>query len=562
VTGPPEAPVDGEWRERNPLEQIVRIAVWGAVAFGVGLRLVEFAHRRSLWIDEAMLALNVLTRDYAGLLLPLDWMQVAPPGYLWLERTAALVLGPGEPSLRLASLLAGTLLLPVAIPVARRLVHPTAALPVVTSLACNLSLVGYANEVKPYALDAFAALLLSWLTLRALDHSDGSGRLRWALGILPLVSLPAAFVGAGALGALALREGRPRLGREWWIACGVWAGAAAASLWLARSDPGSASELRSYWHGTFLIGAGASVGYVAEQSHELVRRVLFPIPGPDWLGLSMFAGLAALGASRIRRVAGTSGLVLAIAPLAVALGAVVIRQYPFAVRLWVWSLPSLTLLAVAGGYRLVGRRSALAAGLALLFSAAVVGTHGRLAVYFARHPDLAEHSRPVVTEILDRTVAGDVIYVFARATPAWLYYSTDWDAPPDLRPLFRLARPGGPLYPNAARTTPLSAAERERIEATDSEGRTILHGRSTGHRLRHTSPPGRDGPLDPSWAATEVDRVRANAPDGCAWTFEAHVFEPELDAFDREVAANGGVVMEAITGEGARARRVCFVERD
>ncbi len=46
--------------------------------FGVIIAFIQYVSNKSLWLDEAMLALNIINRDYSELLLPLDSIQVAP----------------------------------------------------------------------------------------------------------------------------------------------------------------------------------------------------------------------------------------------------------------------------------------------------------------------------------------------------------------------------------------------------------------------------------------------------------------------------------------------------
>src|SRR5438067_1920310 len=86
------------------------LAVMGAVAIiaiGAALRTKMFLGGRSLWLDEAMLALNLQRRSFAGLLRPLDFDQAAPIGYLWLVKIVMTCFGDGERALRTVSFIAG-----------------------------------------------------------------------------------------------------------------------------------------------------------------------------------------------------------------------------------------------------------------------------------------------------------------------------------------------------------------------------------------------------------------------------------------------------------------------
>src|SRR5687767_12002909 len=71
------------------------------VAFGALLRIIQYAANRSLWLDEAAFARNVLDRSFAQLLLPLDYLQTPPMGFLLFEKLAVSVFGGSEYALRL-----------------------------------------------------------------------------------------------------------------------------------------------------------------------------------------------------------------------------------------------------------------------------------------------------------------------------------------------------------------------------------------------------------------------------------------------------------------------------
>ena len=96
------------------------------LVIGAVLRAAPFLLDRSLWLDEAKLALNVLERSPAQLFGPLDYGQAAPVGFLLLEKQAVAAFGEGERALRLVPLLAGVASLWLFFVVARRWLSPAA----------------------------------------------------------------------------------------------------------------------------------------------------------------------------------------------------------------------------------------------------------------------------------------------------------------------------------------------------------------------------------------------------------------------------------------------------
>ena len=112
-------------KERPVTVAFIRFYSWRRlcavlIAFGALLRIVQYATNRSLWLDEAAFARNVLDRSFAQLLLPLDYLQTPPMGFLLLEKLATSALSGSEYALRLLPLLAGILSLFLACAVARR----------------------------------------------------------------------------------------------------------------------------------------------------------------------------------------------------------------------------------------------------------------------------------------------------------------------------------------------------------------------------------------------------------------------------------------------------------
>lgn len=74
-------------------------------AIGIVLHVIPYIYNRSLWIDEAMLASSILTRNFGELIsYPLDWGQSAPVGYLYTVKLLTEIVGHEEYVLRMWSL--------------------------------------------------------------------------------------------------------------------------------------------------------------------------------------------------------------------------------------------------------------------------------------------------------------------------------------------------------------------------------------------------------------------------------------------------------------------------
>src|SRR5262249_9775368 len=79
------------------------------ILIGGGMRLATLLSDRCLWIDEAMLALNLVNRAPLDLLKPLDYNQGAPVGFLLAVKAAISLFGIAEWSLRLVPFAAAVL---------------------------------------------------------------------------------------------------------------------------------------------------------------------------------------------------------------------------------------------------------------------------------------------------------------------------------------------------------------------------------------------------------------------------------------------------------------------
>ena len=135
-------------------------AIWAFVASAWCFGSCADAMDYPLWWDEAFVAVNFIRRDYLELLRPLDYGQVCPILFLWIELTIVKLLGFSEWSLRLFPLGCGLVSVVLFRHVAGRVLQGVPLLLAVAIFAVAYHPIRHAADVKPYASDLLAALVL------------------------------------------------------------------------------------------------------------------------------------------------------------------------------------------------------------------------------------------------------------------------------------------------------------------------------------------------------------------------------------------------------------------
>ena len=420
------APVGGRFRGA-PL-WLVPLVLAGAV-----LRLVQLLANRSLWIDEAALALNLIHKSAAQLTGHLEHGQMAPIGFLWLEKASMELFGDGETALRLVPFAASLVALVLFARIAQANLAGAGAAVAVAVFALNHRLIYYGSEVKQYAMDVAVAVVLL-----ALGLAGGRPWTRRRLVILAIagsvggwVSEPACFVLAG-LGASLLTAAARRRDRRlavqaaglglWWLVTVV------PVLLLERRNLSAADSaiLVRYWSDGLAPRPLEPAG-VARWLRAVSVRTLAYLFEPTALGprvqqvtmLQLFVLLVAGLACLARR--SPEKFVLLALPVALAVAGGVSTVYPLSRRLALYLVPMVLLAigagveALRGAFGAAGGFAATAAGVTLVVTAAA----RTLAVI----PESVEELRPVLAEVAAQRRAGDAIYVHNGAVRAYEYYA-------------------------------------------------------------------------------------------------------------------------------------------
>ncbi len=126
-------------KQRAPV--IIRAGAIGLIGFGLTLRVSQYLAGRSLWIDKAMPALNIVNRSFVELTQPLDHAQGAPVGFLLIQKLILRMLGSEDYVLRLFPFVAGVLSLYLVYRLADQYIRGAAALSTLALFAASGPLV-------------------------------------------------------------------------------------------------------------------------------------------------------------------------------------------------------------------------------------------------------------------------------------------------------------------------------------------------------------------------------------------------------------------------------------
>lgn len=411
------------------------------LALGLILRLRQYLFNRSLWLDEAYLAINFVDRNLGELLFhPLANGQVAPLGFLLLVKAVTSVLGTHDWSLRLVPFLAGVLSLVVAVPLARLVLPGALARSVFMGLmAFAPVLLYYSSEFKQYQGDVLCSVLILWLSMRfRAEHWQADG---WKLALAGAACIwfshASLFVLAGA-GTVLWLDMAHRRHRAAWLAITaaglIWlvsfglnhtlslrnltGNSGLTSFWTAAYapfPPQSIEDLRWYWH------SALGLVYLAMRHTGVAHHGEMP----GWfdalnVGLLALTLLGSLALARLsKRMAG-----MALITLIAVLAASALHLYPFRSRLILFLLP-LVYLALAALVQLIWSQThrwvakPVAAGLALGLVFVVALPSWRV----LRQPENAQNIKGAMAHIAKHRQPGDHVVLGSLTHKAFDFYA-------------------------------------------------------------------------------------------------------------------------------------------
>jgi hypothetical protein len=398
------------------------------VLIAVLLRVAQYLANRSLWLDEAALALNVLNRGFSSLTGELDFNQGAPIGFLVAEKVLTIFIGSSEYALRLFPLLCSLASIYFFFLLARRLLSDYAVPIALLLFATASGLIYYASELKQYSSDVAVTLFLTLVADSILDARIGHRRnvIAALSGMLLMpFSYAATFVALAVVSVFGVYAVRERRSSEWkrfspilvtWGLGGAFVFALTfhqlGHLRRSLAFPAEPLSLGSASHAVnqFATGVGQSLGFSL---------------GPGWaasLLLKIAVVVSLIGVVSLFKRQRAMCLILILPPLLTYL-AYLAKLYPLFPRATLFVLPGEVVVLAEGVVaiaRPLPRIPAISLGAALAVTLCVVPAS--YAAYHLIVPRYHEELRTVLGDVQRSSRPGDAIYLEHDSQYAFLYY--------------------------------------------------------------------------------------------------------------------------------------------
>ena len=398
------------------------------IALGIALRAWAYFSNVSLWLDELLISRNILGLPLSHLLTkPLLLDQVAPRGFLLLEKLAVDTLGRNELALRFFPFVCSVASVLLFHRLASRALDGWAPVFALTLFAIGIPFIQYGVEVKQYIFDATAEILLLYLalTLRGPETTTRRLVLTGLAAFLIIWFSQASVVVMGGIGAALsiewLINRDRRIPRALLITIPLWASASlvAVAAGLRSMTPSTREFMDDFWGTGFMPLPFTVTGLV----RWLWSQTLSFFTDPTLLRYPLpllFVALSLLGVVSLWRTRRGVALTL-LGPFALATLAAAAHQYPLRGRLMFYLAPGV-LIAIAAGIEQL-RRWTAARGRPLggvVAAAALVPP----AIAFANgHPPYEiENNRALYAQLQQKRQPGDVVHIFPLSRIGTLYY--------------------------------------------------------------------------------------------------------------------------------------------
>ncbi len=406
------------------------------IMLGILLTGRAYIANRPLWGDETSLIADILSNSFAGLIRPFENEEVAPTGFLFLQKSMVLLFGNKDFVFKIIPFAAGIAGILLMYMVAKQyLKKETAFFFALGLFVVSVNLAWYATEAKQYSSDVAVALILLWIGYKCTEESANSRTFK-ILAIAGILAQWFSYSAIFILSAIGIGLGLNfLLAKDW-----------KKLFWLGLALILSIINFAFIYF--FFLRSRASGPYLLSSWH------LYFMPMPPWQNPAWFCQMLLLW---IDNPMGFSNVLLTIILLAVGCVSMFLRKwqlaiylvfpffvtllasgfqkYPFANRLLLFTLP-LTYILIAEGlerirlvlYTLPWSKinSQIANTCYLILAVWLIITPASNAFQEFLHPSRGKDITTSMAYVRDHRLPTDKIYVNYNAVGPFQYYASSY----------------------------------------------------------------------------------------------------------------------------------------
>ncbi|UTW63406.1 glycosyltransferase family 39 protein [bacterium SCSIO 12741] len=340
---------------------------YAILAIGLGSRLYHYLMGRSLWEDEAHLALNLLDRSFWELTEPLDHLQIAPVLFMLATKIMTSIFGYGEMALRSVPFMSSVLTFPLFYFISLKITgNRRISLLAFFLFAVCLTPGYFASELKPYAVDLAAYLALVYITIS--DHRlVAKYRNLWLLiaGSIALFMSFTSVIILICIGAYTLTQWirDKKIDKKQFAVFASWVAVLLFNylFFIANNPHRKSSEMMNFWDSAFMPinpFSAEFLSFIQIQYKQVFFDLLLnisPLYGFYWVIIAFIVGFVGYAIkSKNRAIYG-----LVVLPIVIHLILSSFHIYPFYRRLILDLIPPFILIVAIGCYQwanILGKR--------------------------------------------------------------------------------------------------------------------------------------------------------------------------------------------------------------
>jgi len=405
------------------------------ILLGIILRLSNYIYNRSLWVDEAWVANDILTRTFKEIFLNkvnyVGLPAIPPAGFLLIEKSLVNIGGNSEYVLRLFPFLCGALAVILYWALLKKWTSQITAVMALSLFIFTGSLINYSAQCKQYSGEVMVAIVLYLAAVYFQAKAASTGRVL-IFALIGMIGMYISHTAIFILGGIAItqtlflfnsEERKVRWGYLFtyilWAACFILIYVVYLKVMVDKNTPMGKFCINSTLTHFMPSGGIFSLGgweWIWKNTLDCFQDPLGV--SPILLALSMFL-LGAIGIFKIdKRI-----FLMLVLPMVLMIVASGLRKYPFYGRFLLFLVPA-ALLFMAQAISMITSRGKIGLVLGVFIFLVLMGEPFKSAMTNEIAPQGREEMRPIVDYLFKHQFLGDSLIMNNSAQNPYMYYLT------------------------------------------------------------------------------------------------------------------------------------------